>query len=132
MPYRMIADEAHMALLILVLPRGMAAIGLLLDLVGALLLARDFWFRRMAPDYADDLSTLIVDLARSISRKELDAARDVKNRAYAFAMESRAKEALDSRGEALLRRSGRIGLVLLAVGFLLQLAAALLAPPAGA
>src|SRR5687767_3208137 len=98
-----------------------SALGLVLDLAGALLLAVDLWWKRHPHlDSPDDLHVLIADLASAIQALPTDHGEQldqVAQRCSVLALHGTAQRNREALFAGRLRLEGRWGLVLIIAGF---------------
>lgn len=104
-------------------PAGVTAVGLLVDLIGAVLIGWDL-FRPPRRELADhDLAALVPELcSATLDAIQGDVAHleELEARTYPVAMAEVADRSRSAWGALVLRRWGRVGLGMVAVGFLLQ------------
>jgi hypothetical protein len=98
----------------------MAAVGLVFEIIGAVLLGLDLMNVPQALPSPDELRVLLPDLVRALRERNDESLTRVGERVSAWALAQTAEEARSSSHRLGLRRTGQIGLGLIVLGSVLH------------
>jgi hypothetical protein len=104
-------------------------IGLILDLSGAVALATDVMFPQPSPVQADEnLGDLLVQAIDGLESGDKAAIAEAQRRATALALQTTSMAAYGEVRMPLLRVRGYVGVILMCVGYIMQIIAAASVP----